>query len=112
METQHQYKRHVVVCAREFKIPLIKDGLILGKDAAVGCTAMRKILDLLTTCHFTHIEPDDDVIGDIIIRDSLLKRIPREQLIQFILGNVKSIMTSDEILEVDLDVMVEIADKC
>ena len=111
MNTQHQHKRHVVVRVREFKIPPVKDGLILGKEAAVGCMAIRKTLDLLTSCHFAHIEPDDDVVGDIIVRESLLKRIPREQLIKFILEEVKPIMNSDEILEIDLDVMVEITDK-
>ncbi len=111
MTTQHQHTRHVHVRVREFKTPPVNDGLILGRDAAVGCMAIRKTLELLSTCQFAHIEPDDEVVGDIIVREAILKRVPRDQLIRFILESVKPIMSSDEILEVDLDVMVEITGK-
>ncbi len=111
MKTQQQHTHHIVVRVREFKTPPVHDGLILGREAAVGCMAIRKTLELLSTCQFAHIEPDDDVVGDIIVRESLLKRLPRKELIQFVLDNVKPLMNSDEILEIDLEVMVEISDK-
>ncbi len=93
---------------REFRVPPLRDGLVLGRDASVGCVAIRKALDLLTTCAYTHIEPDDEVVGDIIVRESFLKRLPRDALIDFVLREIKPLMNRDEILEIELDVIVDI----
>jgi len=111
MNEKYQHKVRIAAQLREFRIPPLRDGLILGRDAVVGCTAIRKALDLLTTFHFTHIEPNDDVVGDIIVRESHLKRIPRDELIQFVLREIKPHMNRDEILEIELDVTLTIADE-
>lgn len=108
METKTQLRPRVAARVREFRVPPLRDGLVLGKEASVGCAAIRKALDLLTTCAFTHIEPDDEIVGDIIVRESFFKRLPREDLVDFILREIKPLMNRDEILEIELDVVVDI----
>ncbi|MFQ5488108.1 MAG: hypothetical protein ACE5ET_06675 [Gammaproteobacteria bacterium] len=108
MEKKFQSKPRITAHVREFRVPPLRDGLILGRDASVGCIAIRKALDLLTAYNFAHIEPDDDVVGDIIVRESFLKRLSREDLITFVLQEIKPHMNRDEILEVELDIVVEI----
>lgn len=90
----------------EYTIPPLKDMLVLGRQAPIGCIAMRKAIELLVVTTYEHIEIEDDVISDILVRQHLLKRIPREGLIDFVLAHVKPLMSINEIMHVAIDVNV------
>ncbi len=90
----------------EYEIPPIRHALVLGRDAAIGCQAVRRALSLLIKSPFAHIELDDEIISDILIRENLLRRLPEEQLIAFVLKHVKPLMGSEEVLELELDIEV------
>ena len=91
---------------REVPVPPVRDALVLGRDSPIGCVAIRKSLDLLTLTSFEHIEPDDDVVGDILVRKAILKRVPQDMLVAFVLAHIKPMMEADEILHLDLAVEV------
>lgn len=94
---------------KEFNIPPVKDGLILGKNSPIGCVAIRKALALLSANHFEHIEfEDDEILSDIIVRKSVLNRISKEDLIKFVKRNIKPLMTDVEILHMELDVTINL----
>lgn len=92
--------------ARAFGMPPIHDALILGKNSPIGCHALRQSLQLLVTAPFDHIEIEDDVISNILIRSDLLRRVSREQLVAFTVERLKPLMGPEEILHLDLDVEV------
>lgn len=102
-EAKHSVKARV----REFAIPPIHDALILGRHSAIGCVAMRKALSLLTTQPFEHIEiKDDDVIGDVLVRAAILRRVPREKLVEFVRSHIKPMMSDNEVLHLDIEAEV------
>ena len=105
MEKQavHTSKHILRVRLQEFKIPPIHDGLILGRHSPIGCTAVRKALELLGDTRFAHIEIEDEVISDIVVREAILRRVPEESLVAFVLQRIKPLMGSEEILHLDLD---------
>lgn len=81
--------------------------LVLGKEAPIGCIAMRRSLELLVKTPFEHIEiKDDDVISDILVRNPVLRRINREELIAFVLDQVKPLLGPEEVLHVEIDVNI------
>jgi hypothetical protein len=91
----------------EYAIPPIRDMLVLGRNATVGCIALRRALELLIKSPYEHIEiAGDDVLSDILVRSALLRRVPREELIRFVLKDIRPMMGSDEILHVTLEVKV------
>lgn len=106
MEKQsvHTPKHILRVRVQEFGIPPIHDGLVLGKDSPIGCVAIRKAIELLGNTNFAHIEVEDEVISDIVVRRTILRRIPKETLIAFVLDRIKPLMGPEEILHLDLDV--------
>lgn len=108
MNTQAALSRRHILKARvqEFGIPPIRDGLVLGKASPIGCVAIRKALELLGDGRFAHIEIKDEVVSDIIVRQALLRRIPRERLISFVLHRIKPLMGPEEILHLELDAEV------
>jgi hypothetical protein len=93
---------------REFRIPPIEDALVLGREATIGCVAIREALGLLMAQPFAHIEIQDDIISDIIVRERLLQRIPKEPLIDFVLTHIKPLMSAGEILHLELGAEIHV----
>jgi len=96
---------------REFVIPPIHDGLVIGKAAPIGGAAVRKAVQLLVSTPFEHIEVTDDVVGDVLIRSGIVRRVPKEALLDFVLRRIKPLMGADEILHLDLEAEVTLEDK-
>lgn len=55
---------------------------------------------------FVHFELQDEVISDIVVRQAILRRIPKERLIAFVLERIKPLMGPEEILHLDLEAEV------
>jgi hypothetical protein len=105
---QAQIKNTLSARITEYEIPPIRDALVLGREAPIGCHAVRRALSLLVKAPFAHIELDDETISDILIRESLLRRMPREQVIAFVLDHIKPMMGVDEVLQLNLEVEVNV----
>ena len=99
-------KTHISAQIGEYAIPPLKDMLVLGKQAPIGCIAMRRAIELLVIATYEHIEIEDDVISDILVRQRLLQRISRDKLIDFVLTHVKPLMGIDEVMHASIDVKV------
>jgi hypothetical protein len=96
---------------REFVIPPIHDGLVIGKAAPIGGVAVSKAVQLLVASPFEHMEVNDDVIGDVLVRVGIVRRIPREALVDFVLRRIKPLMGPEEILHLDLEAEITLEDK-
>jgi hypothetical protein len=100
-------KTHISARISEYTVPPIRDALVLGKDAPIGCIAMRRALELLVKTPFEHIELEgDDVISDILVRQSLLRRVSQEDLISFVLEYAKPLLGPEEVLHLEVDLSV------
>ena len=108
MESQPVVSSKHVLRARfqEFNIPPIRDALVLGRDSPIGCEAIRKAINLLGSSPFEHIEVQDEIISDIVVRRAILRRISKETLIAFMLNRVKPLMGTEEVLQLDLEAEV------
>ena len=101
---------NVTIQLKEFAIPPVRDAVVLGKRAPIGATAMKKALALLQTFPFDHIKMRDDaVVGDILVRSSLMQRLTRDHLVSLVTRRVKPLMSDTEImnLAIDVDLMLE-----
>lgn len=90
----------VIITMREFAVPPISDALVLGKDSPIGCEAMRNALSLLHVSPFEHIEFEDDVISDILIRSSIVRKVPRDRIIEIVKDHCKPCMEPDEVIHI------------
>ena len=89
---------------RALEIPPIKDGLVIGRDAAIGGEAMTRTLRLMTNEKFDRILLKDDMVQEIIVRTAVVRKIGQPQLIAFVLERVKPIMHETELLMLDIEV--------
>ena len=104
-------KIHISARIGEYAIPPLKDMLVMGKQAPIGCIAMRRAIELLVKAPFEHIElQNDDVISDILVRKQILRRVSQEGLIDFVLTHIKPMMGSDEVIHSEIDISVYLSD--
>jgi hypothetical protein len=95
---------------RALEIPPIKDGLVIGRDAAIGGEAMLRTLRLMTHEKFERISLREEIIQEIIVRSSVLKKLGRERLVAFVLTRIKPVMSDTELLMLDIEVELVIED--
>src|SRR5688500_18886592 len=101
-------EKTIRVRLRALEIPPIKDGLVIGRDAAIGGEAMLRTLRLMTNEKFERLPLKDPMIEDIIVRAAVLRKLGRDRLLEFILKRVKPVMTETELLMLDIEVEVTI----
>jgi hypothetical protein len=95
----------------EFVLPPIADGLVLGKKSPIGHVAVGKALSLLSTTSFDHVQIEDDVIGDILVRSAIMRKISIPQLTAFVLAEIKPLMGAEEIIHLDIQVEISVESK-
>lgn len=95
---------------RALEIPPIKDGVLIGRDAAMGGEAMARTLRLMTNEKFERIPLRDEVVSEIVVRAAILRKLGRERLVKFVLNRIKPLMTETELLLLDIEVELTIED--
>lgn len=95
---------------RALEIPPIKDGVLIGRDAAMGGEAMARTLRLMTNEKFERIALRDEVVAEIVVRAAILRKLGRERLVKFVLNRIKPLMTETELLLLDIEVELTIED--
>ena len=93
---------------KEFAIPPITDGLVIGREASIGTVALQKALNLLIPDHFEHIAIDDKIIADVLIKSILLRRLTKDRLVKFIIEQIKPFMSVRDIVHVQLDLEISV----
>ena len=94
---------------KEFAIPPITDGLVIGREASIGTVALQKALNLLIPDHFEHVTIDDEIVADVLIKSILLRRLTKERLIKFLIEHIKPFMSPQDILHVQLDMEISLS---
>lgn len=91
---------------QEFSIPPVRDCLVIGRESAIGCVALKQALALLHGEPFEDLHPKCDTIGDILIRATILQRIPRDEFVNLIVSRVAPLMGKHEIVLVNIEAEV------
>lgn len=107
-----QSKHRITARISEYRVPPVDDVLVLGKTAPIGSVAMKRALSLLIAQPFEHIKIDDEVIGDLLVRQAILKRIQKDALVEFITKHIRPLMGDNEILHLNLETetMIEVSE--
>ncbi len=93
---------------KEFAIPPITDGLVIGKEASIGTVALQKALNLLIPDHFEHVTIEDEIIADVLIKSILLRRLTKERLVKFLIEQIKPFMSPQDIIHIQLDLEISL----
>lgn len=108
--SENASEKLIRVRVRALEIPPIKDGLVIGRDAAIGGEAMARTLRLMTNEKFDRFAVKDDVVQEIIARSAVVRKVGRERLTRFVLKRIKPIMAESELLLLDIEVELVLED--
>lgn len=86
---------------RAFRIPPVHDALVVGRDAPIGAVALHEALGLIVNEEFTRLPAGEDG-PEILVRSAILRRLPGERLRKLIASDIEPLMSSHEILHLDL----------
>ena len=96
----------------EFVIPPVTDALVIGRKAPIGSEALQKALSLLHVSPFEQIDfPDDDTVEVLLVRRSVLRKVPHDRLVALVLRRVKPYMTNDEVVHLKISVEVDLEEQ-
>lgn len=104
-------EQYVRVRLKALEIPPVKDGIVIGKRAPIGAEAMLRTLKLMSNECFVHLPiKGDDIMSDAIVRESVLRKLKREKLYQFITKRIRPLMADNELLMLDMEIEVVVED--
>jgi hypothetical protein len=99
------------VRVKALEIPPIKDGIVIGRDAAIGGEAMVRTLRLMTNEKFERFTlSKDDIIQDVILRAAVVRKLGKDRVLKFVMERIKPVMTETELLMLDIDIELVIED--
>lgn len=102
-------KKQIQLRVRDFKLPLVRDVLILGTEAPIGPEAMHRSLGLMNGRPFQRIEfEDDEIIAAAFIRKDLLKRVSVDDVQDVVRSTIKKLMSRHEVLVVEIDAELQL----
>ncbi|GAB0118594.1 hypothetical protein [Acidisoma sp. 7E03] len=107
MPIKHKQNR-IRARIKEFLLPPIEDGLVLGSRSPIGHIAVSRALTLLSSTPYQHVPIEDDVISDVLIRSAILRKMSVDSIVGFVLREIKPLMGPEEILHLGLDVELTI----
>ena len=89
---------------REFDLPPIRDGVVVGRRAAIGPTALFDAVDRMLPGMFELVNVEGhSVIEAVIIRKDRLRMVDRQRLVDIFKQHAESLMTDTSIVQVEVD---------
>jgi hypothetical protein len=88
---------------KTFDIPIVRDAVVIGQEAPATLENLLQTLRLICPEALVGLPIADEIVGALIIREALLKKIPQNLIERFVLQRVKPYMSASEILRLDLE---------
>jgi len=89
-----------------FRLPPVESALVIGSQAGIGPRAMEKAMSEMMPGVFEIVEVEHPVIEAVLVRQSHLRRIPKDKLVPLILRQSENLMDATDMLHFEIDVRV------
>lgn len=94
-----------------FRIPPVHSALVLGRKAPIGPNAMEKALHEMMPENFERIDVEHASIQSLFVRQSHLRIVPREKLVEILLSHAEGILDAGEMLHVSIDLSLKASEE-
>lgn len=89
---------------RTYRLPAVKDSLVLGRSAPVAPATALETLKLGGTESYVLLPIADETVAAILIREAVLLKIDPESVIEFVVERIKPAMAATEMLSLDWEI--------
>jgi hypothetical protein len=87
---------------RQFRLPPVGDGLLIGRRASIGSTGMYEAMERMLPGMYELVPVDSPTVEAIIILRSQFRLLGREQLVAMLLKHGESLMDPAGCLQVEV----------
>ncbi len=94
-----------------FSLPPIEGALVIGKRAPVGLNALSNAFETMAPGMFKPIKVNNPIIEGILVRASVLRKIPQSKLEPLILRYAEKIMDETDSLHVSINIHIFIEEE-
>jgi hypothetical protein len=101
-------KANLEIRFSEFDLPPMQDILLIGKRAAIGPEATRRMVEALAPGQYEVIIIEDSNIEAIAIKTSLFNWMPRDTLIKTILEEGMKFTSERSLIKAKLEISVSV----
>lgn len=93
---------------REFELPPIGDGVLVGRRAAIGPRGLFEAIDRMLPGQYQLVTVEHPTTEAVIFRASKTKALPQEKLVALFLRQGETLMSETMILRVDVEFEVRL----
>lgn len=102
-------KAEITMHFSEFEMPPMQDILIVGKRAAIGPEAARRMVDILSPDQYEIVKIEHERIEAIVVRKHILKMLPQGKLITMIIDEVGEIANENMIIRAQANITISVS---
>ncbi len=99
---------HIRISCRQAELPPVQDVLVLGRRSPVGSNGVVAAMQALSPGQFRLLRVEHPVVEAMLVRETDLRKLPEEILIQQVLDAVGPMMDETDALNVELEVRVDV----
>lgn len=101
-------KAEVTIRLSEFEMPPMQDILLVGRHAAIGPEAARRMAEAIAPDLYEVIPLDSGPVEAAVVRRRLLELVPRERLLPIVLEEVQRLSPENLVIrgQISLDIVV------
>lgn len=103
-----QRKAEINIRFSEFELPPMQDILVIGRRAAIGPEAVRRMVDALAPGQYELIEFENGPVEAVAVRTSLFNWIGRDILLDNVLEEALKINIEKTLLKVKMDLTISV----
>ncbi|MEW6275696.1 MAG: hypothetical protein AB1556_11405 [Bacillota bacterium] len=93
----------------EFEFPPMQDLLLIGRKAPIGPEAARRMADALSPDQYEIFPLDHELFEAAVVRKSILKIIPKENLFPVILEESSRIATEGMVIKIYVNATIQVS---
>ncbi|MBN1605874.1 MAG: hypothetical protein JW940_04545 [Polyangiaceae bacterium] len=94
---------------REFDLPPIGDGVLIGRRAAIGPRGLYEAIDRMLPGAYELVAVEGHaVVEAVIVRSAKLRIVQKKTLVDLFLRHAEALMTESTIIRVDLECEVTV----
>jgi len=100
---------HALIRLKAFQFPIVKDGLVVGRQAPVNAEVLLRVLAVFSTQPFERIPIPLGTVADIIVRSAILKKISGQQMVDLLLKRLAPVMDEKDVFILDTEIELRLS---
>ncbi|KJS13057.1 MAG: hypothetical protein VR67_05985 [Peptococcaceae bacterium BRH_c8a] len=108
IEDRGSRKADINIRFSDFDLPPMQDVLLIGRRAAIGPEAVRRMVDALAPGQYEVIEMENGHIEAIAVKVELFNWVKRERLVDMILEEVNMFTCEKSLIKAKLSITISI----